>query len=74
MVFGAGAVPVGDRASAESLRFTWGKATGQASWEKMAIQSQGGVDSIWVREKEADFCSRYNDKLLGKNDVDRFVF
>lgn len=51
MVFGAGAVPVGDTARAESLRFTWGKATGQANWEKMAIQSQEGVDGIWVMEK-----------------------
>ena len=59
-MFGAGAVPVGDTARAESLRFTWGKATGQANWEKMAIQSQ-------------DFCSRCGDKSLGKNDVDRCV-
>lgn len=73
-MFGAGAVAVGDTASAQSLRLTWGKATGQANWEKMAIQSQGGVDSIWVRGKEADFCFRCNDKSLGKNDVDRLVF
>lgn len=64
MVLGAGAVPAGDTARAESLRFTWGKATGQANWEKWPYRVRRCGRHMGHGIKRQGFCSRCDDKSL----------
>lgn len=74
-MLGAGVVPVGDTARAESLRLTWGKSHRPSKLGENGHTESGRCGRYMGHGiKRQGFCSRCDDKSLGKNAVDRFVF